>query len=205
MADVLYPSILSPSTCRQQLVYHDMDIQDSIPVYIAALVSKNVLGSNHFSVYLFKTLLLVYMIQLFFSHILGLLDISVKDCDEPPNSRLLRRVDPVFVQALKKQLEEDPSGIGIPPLAVVCKDVVSKELFEMRLKDVYRYEIQGGLHGIKACQELNAENDTFTVVSCHVYAGLTDEEALWLASRHNANGQFQHNMTHRDYVSSHHI
>ena len=43
-----YPSILSLSTCRQQLVYHDMYIQDSIPVYIAALVSKNVLGSNHF-------------------------------------------------------------------------------------------------------------------------------------------------------------
>lgn len=41
----------------------------------------------------------------------------------------------------------------------------------------------------------------FKVVSCHVYVGLTDEEALWLASRHNANGHFQHQMTHRDYVS----
>ena len=85
-------------------------------------------------------MLLVYMIQLFFSHILGLLDIPVKNCDEPPNSRLLRRVDPVFVQALKKRLEEDPSGIGIPPLAVVCKDVVSKKLFEMRLKDAERFQ-----------------------------------------------------------------
>ena len=52
------------------------------------------------------------------------------------NSRLLRRVDPVFVQALKKWLKEDPSEIGNPPLAVVCKGVVSKELFEVRLKDV---------------------------------------------------------------------
>lgn len=66
-------------------------------------------------------------------------------------------------------------------------------------------KFKGGLHGIKARQELNAENDTFTVVSCHVYVGLTDEEELWLASWHNANGQFQHNMTHQDYVSGCHI
>ena len=107
----------------------------------------------------------------------------------------------MFVQALKKRLKEDSTGIGIPPLAVVCKDVRKKELFEERLKDVYTYEIHGGLHGIKARQELNAEGYSFTTVSSHVYVGLTDEEALWLASRHNANGHFHHQMTHRDYVS----
>lgn len=130
-----------------------------------------------------------------------MLDILVKNCDEPPSSRLLRRVDSVFVEALKKRLKEDSSGIGIPPLAVVCKDVQSKDLFEDRLKDVYRYEVHGGLHGMRARQELNAEGFTFSMVSCHVYVGLTDEEALWLASRHNANGHFHHHMTHRDYVS----
>ena len=46
----------------------------------------------------------------------------MKNCDEPSKQRLLRRVDPVFVIALKKRLIEDPSGVGIPPLAVVCKD-----------------------------------------------------------------------------------
>ena len=111
-------------------------------------------------------------------------------------------VDTVFVQALKKRLEEDCTGVGIPPLAVVCKDVYSKDLFEERLKDVYRYEVHGGLHGIKARQELNAEGYSFQKVSSHVYVALTDEEALWLASRHNANGHFHHNMTHRDYASS---
>lgn len=46
------------------------------------------------------------------------------------------------------------------------------------------------------------EGYSFEKVSRHVYVGLTDEEALWLSSRHNANGHFHHNMTHRDYVSS---
>lgn len=132
---------------------------------------------------------------------LGMMDILVKNCDEPPTFRLLRRIDPVFVEALKKRLKEDSSGIGIPPLAVICKDVQTKSVFEERLKNVYRYEVHGGLHGIKARQELNAEGHAFETVTCHVYAGLTDEEALWLASRHNANGHFQHQMTHRDYVS----
>ncbi len=80
----------------------------------------------------------------------------MKTCEEPPTTRLLRRVDPIFVQALKKRLKEDPSGIGIPPLAVVCKDVASKSVFEDRLKDVYHYEVHGGLHGIKARQELQS-------------------------------------------------
>ena len=132
--------------------------------------------------------------------IIGLMDIPVKNCIEPPTFRLLKRTDPIFVQALKKRLKEDPSGIGIPPLAVQCKDVRSKDLSEMRLKDVYRYEVFGGLHGVTAWQELNVEGFKFETISCHVYAGLTDEEALWLSSRHNANGQFQHRMTHRDYV-----
>ena len=74
----------------------------------------------------------------------------VKNCDEPPTFRLLRRVDPVFVEALKLRLKEDSSGIGIPPLVVVCKDVQCKSNFEERLKDVYRYEVHGGLHGIQS-------------------------------------------------------
>ncbi len=105
----------------------------------------------------------------------------------------------MFVDALKTRLKEDSTGIGIPPLAVACKDVRTKELFQERLKDVYRYEVHGGVHGIKARQVLNSEGSMHAESS--LYAGLTDEESLWLASRHNANGHFHHNMTHRDYVS----
>ena len=45
---------------------------------------------------------------------------------------------------------EDDSGIGIPPLAVVCKSVAAKDAFETRLRKVYSYEVQGGLHGLYA-------------------------------------------------------
>ena len=102
------------------------------------------------------------------------MDIQLKNCLEPPTSRLLRRIDPIFIIALKKRLKEDPSGIGIPPLAVQCKDVRSKKGFEERLKNVYRYEVLGGIHGFTARQELNMEGFKFETISCHVYAGLSD-------------------------------
>ena len=133
------------------------------------------------------------------------MEIAVKNLDEPPPSRLLRKVDMIFVESLKKRLKEDPYGPGVPPLAVNCKDVAKKELFKERLKDVYRYEVQGGLHGAKARQNLLAESSNeMDLANVHavVYVGLTDEEALRLASRHNINGHYNHKMTHRDYVSS---
>ena len=51
----------------------------------------------------------------------GLMELKVKNLDEPPSPRLLRKVDPVFVESLKKRLLEAPSGPGVPPLAVTCK------------------------------------------------------------------------------------
>lgn len=36
-----------------------------------------------------------------------------------------------------------------------------------------------------------------------VYCGLSDEECLRVASRHNINGHFHHEMTYSDYVSEH--
>ena len=44
--------------------------------------------------------------------------------------------------------------------------------------------------------------DVSDSVTCNVYVGLDDEEALWLATRHNSNGHFHHAMTHREYVSN---
>lgn len=134
----------------------------------------------------------------------GLMELPVKNLEEPPPSRLLRKVDAIFVSSLKMRLLEDPSGIGAAPLAVVCKDVEKKEQFQERLKSVYKYEVQGGLHGAKARQCLlsdDASQLVYASVHAIVYVGLTDEEALRLASRHNINGHYNHSMTHRDYVS----
>lgn len=70
-----------------------------------------------------------------------------------------------------------------------------------RHKDLYRYEVNGGLHGVKARQLLSSDDPIFSMVQAIVYVGLTDEEALRLAMRHNKNGHFNHRLTHRDYVS----
>lgn len=65
--------------------------------------------------------------------------------------------------------------------------------------------MQGGLHGAKARQALLSDYSGYSHVHCIVYCGLTDEEALRLAARHNINGHYNHKMTHRDYVRSYFI
>ena len=88
------------------------------------------------------------------------MELPVKNLDEPHPSRLLRKVDPIFVESLKKRLKEDPNGPGVPPLCVTCKNVAKKELFKDRLKDIYHYKAQGGLHGVKARQGLLEEDSS---------------------------------------------
>jgi len=119
------------------------------------------------------------------------------------NLRLIRQLDTTFVKALKKRIQEDPSGPGVPPVAVLCINT-SKEDFVERLKDSYRYEILGGQHTVAAKSELFKEhqaNMLFSTILADVYGGLSDKEALRLASRHNRNGHFVHKMSHKDYVS----
>ena len=119
------------------------------------------------------------------------------------NLRLIRELDTTFVKHLRHRIQEDPSGPGVSPVAVLCIDV-SKEDFAERLKDSYRYEVLGGQHTVAAKTELfkdNPDSVLFSHVLAEVYAGLSDKEALRLASRHNRNGHFIHRMSHKDYVS----
>ena len=132
------------------------------------------------------------------------MDIAVSNLHEPPTSRLLRKIDSVFVEGLKQRLKNDPAAPGIPPFAVMCKNIRKVEEFNERHKDVYQYEVLGGLHGAKARQALLLEQpgvEAYSRMFCIIYCGLTDEEALRLAARHNINGHYNHKMTHRDYVS----
>ena len=120
------------------------------------------------------------------------------------DTRLIRSLDSHFLENLKQKIASDPSGPGVPPVAVLCVDVQEKTQFSERLKDVYKYEVLGGQHTSTARAELHAENPDNSLLArvlAEVYIGLTDDEALRLASRHNANGHFIHPMTHRDYVS----
>ena len=45
------------------------------------------------------------------------------------------------------------------------------------------------------------EINFYSTVTGDVYVGLTDDEALRLALRHNQNSHFTHRITHRDLVS----
>ena len=80
--------------------------------------------------------------------------VKVSNCNNPILSRQLRKVDPTFVNVLKKRMLDDPTALGIPPLALLCTDVSQKASFLMHLKDQYRYEVLGGLHTVTARQEL---------------------------------------------------
>ena len=115
------------------------------------------------------------------------------------NLRLIRELDTTFVKHLRHRIQEDPSGPGVSPVAVLCIDV-SKEDFAERLKDSYRYEVLGGQHTVAAKTELFNENPD-NVLFSHVLAEVYADKALRLASRHNRNGHFIHRMSHKDYVS----
>ena len=69
------------------------------------------------------------------------------------------------------------------------------------MQDMYSYEVIGGLHSITARKQLVSENEAFSTVKATIYAGLSDDEALHLAKRHNLNSHLTHEVTHKDYVS----
>ena len=119
------------------------------------------------------------------------------------NTRLIRSLDQQFLKKLKEKISKDPSGPGVPPVAVLCTNMQHVGQFSHRLKDVYKYEVLGGHHTTTARAELHREqpnNPLLSHILAEVYVGLTNDEALRLASRHNTNGHFVHEMTHWDYV-----
>ena len=83
--------------------------------------------------------------------------IPIAKCKAPPKERLLRKVDEIFVSSLKEQLKSDPIGPGVPPVALLCTDVVCCEEFSLRLTPQYSYEVLGGLHSITAKRQLLEE------------------------------------------------
>ena len=118
---------------------------------------------------------------------------------------LIRKLDTTFVINLKKRIQEDPTGPGVPPIAALCVNV-EPENFTERYKDSYRYEVLGGQHTVAAKAELpreNPNNSLYSQVFAEVYIGLNEKESLRLASRHNSNGHFIHRMSHKNYVSLH--
>ena len=136
---------------------------------------------------------------------IGLYNIQVSQLVEAPReSRLLRVVDNIFVEKLKEKMILDPSAPGATPMVVLCKDVINIQQFNEKFLNVYKYEVLGGLHTLKAKNQLieeYPENPFYQQAIAEIHVGLSDEQALRLAQRHNLNSHFVHKITHRDLVN----
>ena len=132
-------------------------------------------------------------------------EIPISQLQKPPReSRLLREPDPTFIKNLKENMKKDSTGPGAAPLAILCRDVTQPDEFQEKYKNVYKYEVLGGLHTFIAKSQLAQEipdNDHYKCATTEIYVGLTDEAALRLAQRHNQNSHFTHAVTYRDLVS----
>ena len=104
---------------------------------------------------------IIYMLcnyNIYFYYI-GLYQLPVTNLVQPQSDlRLIRKLDTTFLKNLKKRIKDDPSGPGVPPVAVLCIDVQQKEDFSERLKESYKYEVLGGQHTTAAKAELYHDN-----------------------------------------------
>lgn len=134
----------------------------------------------------------------------GIFKVPVQQLAKPPRDcRLLREPDPTFIKHLKDNMVKDPCGPGAAPLALLCKDMVKPSEFQDRFLNIYKYEVLGGLHTYLAKMQLSQELpdiSNYKFVTAEVYVGLSDEQCLRLAQRHNRNSHFTHSLTHRDLV-----
>ena len=91
-------------------------------------------------------------------------------------------------------------------MVLFCNQVnQSKERVEVK-RCIICMKLQEGSIATQVKRSL--QKNTHTILSAKkveavVYAGLSDEQALRLALRHNVNSHFMHKMTFRDLVSNH--
>ena len=114
----------------------------------------------------------------------------------------MRNHDEQFVKALKEEMKKNPSRlvspiVGIPVLS-------SQQEFDQKHPNYYKYETIGGNHSRIALQELLDEypcDQRYKSRQVAVYSGLTNDQALKLAARHNQATSFTHVVTTQDKVS----
>jgi len=83
---------------------------------------------------------------------------SVSQLSAPPHeSRLIREPNPTFVRNLKMKMVGDPLAPGATPMAVLCKDMENPSDFNVKYKNVYKYEVLGGMHTLLAKSQLSDE------------------------------------------------
>ena len=100
-------------------------------------------------------------------------------------------------------MEKLPNGSDEPLFSI--KNLERKADFSTNDLLSYRFEVLGGTHNVLATKELSSkypEKSVFKGRYAKLFVGLSDEEALWLASRHNSSGCFRHEMTFQDEAST---
>ena len=118
----------------------------------------------------------------------------------PPKERMLRNIDELFLARLKVSMEKLPNG-AYEPLFLHVKGLDNKADFNPNELTRYSYEVLGGTHNMLATKALSVKypkENNFKGRYAKLFVGLTDDEALWLASRHNKIGSFRHEMTFQD-------
>ena len=113
----------------------------------------------------------------------------------------MREPDRDFIDALKKEMMENPTSLVSPIVGLASLDPGNK--CDSRHPQSFVYETIGGNNSRIAVQELSQEHPENVVFKSRlvaVYVGLTDDLALRLASKHNRATTFCHSMVTQDKV-----
>ena len=111
------------------------------------------------------------------------LSIPIKNLHQPAETRLTRKPDSahvkLLVQTMRGKDQVNPLIVNIPNMEK------SEVLLSQATKGLYHLEVIGGNHTRLAFQQLNEESQQFATARVRLYAGLTDQQALWLGYQHN--------------------
>ena len=123
---------------------------------------------------------------------------------EPRPSRLVRQVDRVFIESLKKEMVSNLTSDVAPLIGLLRAN--QEETFDHLHPEAYTYETLGGNNSRLALSELLQENPDlrsepkYTKRLVSVYRNLSDEEAQLIGVKHNRQQSFVHHMTTQDKV-----
>lgn len=123
------------------------------------------------------------------------------------NSHLVRNVDMLHVENIKKLLLKNPYNFSAPFVLIVdleqCPTVKEWD-YNKRLE--WNYRVIGGNHGARAKAELfkTYGKQIFGEVEAWVYAGLNKKQIQTLGWQHNIDQEYRKNMTNIDVVRACH-
>ena len=130
--------------------------------------------------------------------------LPVSSLKEPPSNILLRDKNEMFIETLKREMLDNPTGDVQPILCII--ELNNGQEFDPTFKDGYQYITIGGNNSRIALQKIILEkpylkdNKLYSHRLCSVYKAMDAKFTLRLASKHNKATAFSHNMTTWDKV-----